>query len=484
MKYPLCILCLIVQFAVVAGQPKREVRAAWLTTQYGLDWPRTRATSPASVRKQQEELRAILDALQEAHFNTILFQTRTRGDVFYRSEIEPLSARLANGDPGYDPLAFVVEECHKRGMECHAWMVAIPLGTRRQVQSLGNASVVKRQPAICLSYGGAYYLNPGHPQTKEYLMSLVREVVSRYDVDGVHFDYLRYPERAPRFPDQATWRRYGKGVDLSTWRRENLTAIMRRLYDGIKQLKPWVKVSSSPIGKFRDTTRYPSQGWNAYYTVGQDVQGWLREGIQDQIYPMLYFRGDAFYPFVLDWQENSYGRQVVAGLGTYFLDEGEGDWPAEELERQIHYVRRHGLAGEAHFRASHLTGDVKGIYRLLKEEFYVAPALPPAMPWIDAVPPSAPARLSVSSPQTGYYLLEWEAVAADSLSGTPTYVVYASDTFPVDTANPSNIVAQGIRQTSFLYAPRFPWEAKRYFAVTAVDRCGNESHDIRWPSHP
>ena len=160
--------------------PKYEVRAAWVTAVYGLDWPRTRATTPESIRKQKAELIEILDRLKDANFNTVLFQTRTRGDVLYRSKIEPFNSILTGktgGDPGYAPLAFAVEECHKRGMECHAWMVAIPLGNRKHVANLGNTSVTKQKSAICVPYKREYFLNPGNPQTKEYLMSLVREVV-------------------------------------------------------------------------------------------------------------------------------------------------------------------------------------------------------------------------------------------------------------------------------------------------------------------
>ena len=163
------VATLLLALPVAAQPPRQEVRAAWITAVYGLDWPRTRAISPATIERQKEELLEILDLLQEAHFNTVLFQTRTRGDVLYRSDIEPFNAILtgrSSADPGYDPLAFAVAECHKRGMECHAWMVAIPLGNRKHVASLGKASVTRRRPEICVPYKREYFLNPGHPKTK------------------------------------------------------------------------------------------------------------------------------------------------------------------------------------------------------------------------------------------------------------------------------------------------------------------------------
>ena len=224
------LLCLLSAWMIPASaQPKQEVRAAWITTAYGLDWPRTKATSAASRERQKAELIEMLDKLKAAHFNTILFQARTRGDVLYRSDIEPMNAVLTgqvDGDPGYDPLAFAVEECHKRGMECHAWMVTLPLGSRKHVIALGKQSVTKKHPALCVNYRRHYYLNAGNPKTKEYLMSLVREVVQRYDVDGVHFDFLRYPDKARRFPDSYDYRRRSKGRDLAQWRSDNLTEIL------------------------------------------------------------------------------------------------------------------------------------------------------------------------------------------------------------------------------------------------------------------
>lgn len=152
-------------------------------------------------------------------------------------------------------------------------------------------------------------------------------------------------------------------------------------------MKPWVKVSTCPVGKYRDTSRYSSKGWNAFFTVYQDPQGWLGEGIQDQIYPMMYFRGNGFYPFALDWQEQSNGRHIVPGLGIYFLHPDEGNWTTEEVERQMHFIRSNRLAGEAHYRVKYLMDNTQGVYDLLLDHFYQYPALQPPMPWIDNVSP-------------------------------------------------------------------------------------------------
>ncbi len=482
--YLLIVFSFLILFNLSAQPaPKYEVRAAWITAVYGLDWPRTKATTPASIQKQKEELVEILDKLKEANFNTVLFQARTRGDVLYKSDIEPYNSILtgkSGKDPGYDPLAFAVEECHKRGMECHAWMVTIPLGGRKHVASLGKQSVTRRQPKICVPYKREYFLNPGNPKTKEYLMSLVKEVVERYDVDGVHFDYLRYPERAFRFPDSYDYRKYGNGRSLDQWRRDNITEILRYIYKGVKQLKPWVKVSTCPVGKYRDTSRYSSKGWNAFHVVYQDVQGWLGESIQDQIYPMMYFRGNAFYPFALDWQEQSNGRHVVPGLGVYFLHPSEGDWSLDEIQRQINFIRSHHLAGEAHYRVKFVTDNTQNLYDILQNDFYAYPALQPPMTWADSIAPSAPSELKAEQISEGYTRLRWKASTDNDKQNAPAYVVYASDELPVDTQNPANIVATGIRETEYIYAPILPWTTRRHFVVTAIDRYGNESE----PSAP
>lgn len=475
------IIFLLLLHILACAQQKNEVRAVWITTAYALDWPQTKVATNADIRKQKEELTDILDKLYEANFNTILFQVRTRGDVFYPSSIEPFSAILTGTmgkSPGYDPLGFVIEECHKRGMECHAWMVAIPLGNEKHVNSLGQKSVTVKHKDLCIRHKNSWFLNPGNPATKEYLMRLTQEIVSRYDIDGIHFDYLRYPENEKNFPDTKEFKRYGKGKDIDQWRRNNLTEIVRYIYKGIKSLKPWVKFSTSPVGRYRDTARYRSGVWNAYYGVYQDVRLWLTEGIQDQIYPMMYFRNNSFFPFALDWQEQNNGRHIVPGLGIYFLDPNEGNWKREDVERQINFIRNNGLAGQAYYRAGYLMNNIQGLYDELNEKYYTYPALQPPMPWLDSTPPSVPTQLTATTGE-GFTLLKWNESADNDSLNKPFYVVYGSNTYPVDTTDPRNIIAQRIGKTQFKYTPIYPWDKKSCFAVTATDRFGNESEALQ-----
>ena len=536
--WAVCGLTLASPASAQAMGPKYEVRAAWVTTLYALDWPKTKATSPETTRRQQEELCDLLDRLKAAGINTVLFQTRSRGDVSYPSRIEPFSTVFTGqpaGNPGYDPLAFAVEQCHRRGMEIHAWMVAIPVGNAKHARALGRLSVTRKQPAICMTYRGVNLLNPAHPKTREYLASLVCEVVERYDVDGIHLDYLRYPEHAARFPDGAEYRRSGRDRSLAQWRRDNITAIVRHIYREVKVRKPWVKVSTCPVGRLHDTDRYPAGGWNALDAVYQDAAAWLSEGIQDQIYPMMYYSGNFFYPFALDWAEHAAGRQVVPGLGIYCLDAKEGNWPLSEVERQIRFTRKaiargqngpkeggklkeddkprgngefsgggemmnrggemnrgdkpngggepydegpgtKGLAGQGHYRAEFLVNNTKGLYDLLQSDLYSTPALVPPMTWLDSIPPTAPTGLTVTRLADGYLRLTWQPSTDNDSRTQPTYVVYGnrSPQGP-DTNDPRCILAAGLRETSYIYAPDLPWQECSSFAVTAVDRYGNES---------
>ena len=471
------LLISVLALSPIQAQSKHEIRATWLTTLGGMDWPRQKATNTKSIEKQKQELCHILDQLRGANFNTVILQTRLRGDLIYPSSIETFTEALTGRtgrNPGYDPLAFAIEECHKRGMELHAWLVTIPAGNNRQVKLLGKHSIVRKNRKICRQHQGAWYLDPGHPETADYLASIVREITSRYDIDGIHFDYIRYPENARRFPDKDTFRKYGKGKDLKQWRRDNITSIARRLYQEVKQLRPWVKVSSSPVGKYRDTNRYPSLGWNAYETVYQDAQGWLEEGIHDALFPMMYFKDNHFYPFALDWQENKHGRWVVPGLGIYFLSPKEKDWPLDEISRQIYFIRQIGLDGHAYFRNRFLLDNVKGVFDEVKHEFYTSPALVPPMTWQDSIAPTTPTEPSFQTQVDGSIHMSWSA-SIDNHDLPVSYHLYGSNIYPVDTKEASNLVQTYLRNNETTIKGL---KGKRYFAVTSTDRYGNESEPL------
>lgn len=461
--------------ANIKASSKYEIRAAWITTIGGLDWPTVKATSAYGIKRQKEELCKQLDMLKEANFNTVLFQTRLRGDVIYPSIYETFAESLAGKtgrNPGYDPLKFAIEECHKRGMEIHAWMVCIPAGNDRQVKLLGKQSVVKKKPTMCIHFKRAWYLDPGNPETAKYLAAIAKEITMNYDIDGIHLDYIRYPENAENFPDGKTFRKYGKGKTISQWRRDNITSIVREIYNDVKLIKPWVKVSSSPVGKYDDTRRYSSKGWNAYNAVYQDAKLWLKTGIHDAIFPMMYFRDNHFYPFALDWEENKHGRFVVPGLGIYFLKQKAHEWDINEIMRQIYFTRRNGLDGQAFFRNEFLMKNTCGLTDSLKCRFYTYPAAVPPMVWQDSIAPAQPVN-GVISFRNDSVMINWDK-ADSSKTEEASYRIYASDFYPVDTNDGKNIISPKHKSNSFRYSSK-DGKIKRFWAITATDRYGNES---------
>lgn len=464
--------------ANIKASSKYEIRAAWITTIGGLDWPTVKATSAYGIKRQKEELCKQLDMLKEANFNTVLFQTRLRGDVIYPSIYETFAESLAGKtgrNPGYDPLKFAIEECHKRGMEIHAWMVCIPAGNDRQVKLLGNQSVVKKKPAMCIHFKNAWYLDPGNPETAKYLAAIAKEITMNYDIDGIHLDYIRYPENAENFPDGKTFRKYGKGKTISQWRRDNITSIVREIYNDVKLIKPWVKVSSSPVGKYDDTRRYSSKGWNAYNAVYQDAKLWLKTGIHDAIFPMMYFRDNHFYPFALDWEENKHGRFVVPGLGIYFLKQKAHEWDINEIMRQIYFTRRNGLDGQAFFRNEFLMKNTCGLTDSLKCRFYTYPAAVPPMVWQDSIAPAQPVN-GVISFRNDSVMINWDK-ADSSKTEEASYRIYASDFYPVDINDGKNIICLKHGSNSFCYSLK-AGKIKRFWAITATDRYGNESSPL------
>jgi len=450
----------IIQYESV--QPLHEVRAVWLTTIGGLDWPRIKATDAASVKRQQAELCRILDSYQRININTVIFQTRVRASVLYPSKIEPWEMCLTgkpNKDPGYDPLKFAIDECHKRGMELHAWVVCVPIGDVARQKQYGNASIVKRQPKLVKRAGNEMFMIPGEKGTADYIACICREITENYDIDGISLDYIRYPESMYRFSDENLC---PKGMNKADWKRANITRIVQRVHDVVKPIKPWVKLSSSPIGKYKDLGRYSAQGWNCYNAVWQDPQMWLRENLQDMLFPMMYFQGNHFYPFIFDWRENNYGHPIAPGLGIYFLDPREGKWQINDVRAEMHTCRNSGIGGLAFYRGEFLTKNCKGIYDVCEEEFFPYPALTPVMHWMGERPaPSTPTNLRYKDGR-----LTWDGSA-------PYYNVYGSNTYPVDCSKAENLLFTRCQPTSFSIAGRAL--KMHYYAVTASDRFGNES---------
>lgn len=445
--------------------PIIEVRAVWLTTNYGLDWPHNRS----NTETQKKELTDILDSLERYNFNTVFFQVRSRGEVYYNSKVEPMSTLIASprpGFPAFDPLAFAVEECHKRGLECHAWVVTYPLGTDRHVRGLGTRSVTKKDPTIVKRFKGEWFLDPGNPRTDDYLLSIVKEIVDNYDVDGIHFDYIRYPDNRGRFPDDGMYRIHGKGISRDEWRRNNITRFVTKVYDLVKTMKPWVQVSSAPLGRYR-TLGGNGNGWTALETVSQDAGKWMMTGKHDAIYPMMYYKEGLFYPFVDDWVKHGNSRIVVPGLGAYQMI--ELGWSHRDILDQVDYTRQKETQGQAFFRTENVLSNTKGILRELRE-YYKYPSKLPPMTWLSDTIPYSPGDLRAEKKEDGVFELLWDGKDNERV----TYNVYRSetDTFSLDRAQ--NLMAVGLREPIYRYRAEVNDKAYYYY-ITISDAFHNES---------
>lgn len=449
-------------FYAVNPNPKYEVRAVWLTTIGGIDWPHSYAQSERSAEKQKEELRAILDRLQKANINTVLLQTRIRATTIYPSQYEPWDGCLSGfpgKSPGYDALQFAIDECHKRGMEVHAWVVTIPVG---KWNSYGCRQLRKRFPRLIKRIDLDGYMDPEATQTGCYLAEMCREIVQRYDVDGIHLDYIRYPE---------TWK-FRIGKDQA---RGNITRIVEKIHQAVKKEKPWVKMSCSPIGKFDDLSRYWSHGWNAYTKVAQDAQAWLKDGLMDELFPMMYFRGDQFFPFAIDWKEHSYGKIIAPGLGIYFLDPKEGKWNISDITSELYHLRNIG-EGHAFFRNKFLLDNHQGVYDFVTAHFNRYPALVPPMTWESNKRPQQPVTLCIEENE-GTTTLRWDnslqyedgtAIKTPSIYNN----VYASKEYPVDVHDARNLI---LTRTTRRQLTTRTGNTPTYYAVTTTDGFGNES---------
>lgn len=435
--------------------PLHEVRAVWLTTIGGLDWPHSYAQSSASIEKQKNELRSILDKLQHAGINLVFLQTRVRATTIFPSTKEPWDGCLSGKpgtSPGYDALAFAIDECHKRGMQLHAWVVTIPVG---KWNATGCKYLRKTVPSLLKKIGDEGFMNPEQSGTSTYLAFFCGDLAKRYDIDGIHLDYIRYPE---------TWGKI-KNRDAG---RKNITRIVEAIHNSVKKEKPWIMMSCSPIGKYADLPRQWSHGWNARDIVCQDAAEWMKSGLMDALFPMMYFKGENFYPFAIDWHERSAGRIVAPGLGIYFLSPKEKNWALTDITRELQVLRQYGM-GHTYFRSKFFTDNTKGLYDYVTEEYCPYPALIPAMSWYGFKRPDAPQSISHKTTSSTTQQLEWTEGKDHSDGPYLTYNVYASNDFPVDCSNARNILFAYKRGNS-LTVPQ-----GMYYAVTSVDRYGNES---------
>lgn len=396
----------ILMITSLFAQPKFEFRGVWIATVSNIDWP---SKKTLSTEEQKKEFIQILDMHQRNGMNAIVMQIRPATDAFYPSQYEPWSEFLTGTQgkppyPYYDPLQFMIEETHKRGMEFHAWM-----NPYRAVFSLKNSSispthVTKLHPEWFLDYGGKRYFDPGNKEAQQFVENVVRDVVRRYDVDAIHFDDYFYPYRIAGvdFPDSRSYQKYGGGMTRDAWRRSNVDSIIVKLSRIIKQENPYCKFGISPFGVWRNKDKDPrgsntKAGQTNYDDLYADILLWLENEWIDYVVPQLYWEfGHKLVGFeVLSkwWAENAYGRQMYIGQGIYRAKESKSyAWhKKEELPNQIKRIREFPeVQGSVYFSSKTFASNPNGWNDSLRNNYYRYPAIAPPMAWIDNEKPERP----------------------------------------------------------------------------------------------
>lgn len=409
---------------VVPPPVPREFRGVWVATVYNIDWP-SKAGLPSQT--QQAELLAILDMAVRLRLNAVILQVRPAADALYQSEREPWSQFLSGQSgiapqPPYDPLSFAVAQAHARGLELHAWFNPYRAGSTAKTDYPAH-HISRARPELVRSYGKHLWLDPGEEEVRKHSLGVILDVVRRYDVDAVHLDDYFYPYQEKDetgkvipFPDDASWQKYlnaGGTLSRDDWRRDNVNGFVRRLYDGVKASKRWVKVGISPFGIWRPGSPASVKGLDAYATLYADARLWLRNGWVDYFTPQLYWRIDApeqSYPDLLGWwmAQNTRGRHMWIGNSLGRLGTAPNNWAASEITDQIAVTRAQpGAMGNVFFSAKVLMQNKLGVADALVAGPYAQPALVPATPWLDALPPPSPRLQARKDNQTGTLQLTW-----------------------------------------------------------------------------
>ena len=455
---------------IVPPQPLREFRGVWIATVANTDWPSKRGLSTA---EQKTELISILERAAQLKLNAVIFQVRPACDALYASQIEPWSEYLTGTmgkapDPYYDPLAFAIEEAHKRGLELHAWFNPYRARHFMNNSPVAPNHISKTHPELVRSYGKFLWLDPGEHGVQDYSLSVVMDVVKRYDVDGVHFDdyFYPYPEKnaASRdldFPDDASWKKFGErsGLSRNEWRRENVNAFIERVYQSIKATKPWVKFGISPFGIWRTQNPPQIKGFDAYAKLYADSRKWLANGWLDYFAPQLYWQieqpKEPSFSTLLNWwtEQNPKGRNLWPGLALYKA----GPWKPDEIPNQIQFVRkRSGATGYIFYNASSLMHNT-ALAQVLEREINAQPALIPASPWLGSASPARPKVFT--SGATNELKLSWAAAGTNSVRWWVVQTKISSDW-------KTEILPASVSSKTLSSAPEI-------LAVTAVDRNGN-----------
>ena len=463
------------------GIPKREFRSAWIATVWCLDWP----SQGAGATKQMEQMDRLLDSLQVNNFNAVNFQVRSMCDAMYQSSLEPWSSFLTGHrgqDPGFDPLQYVVEGCHKRGMECHAWVNPYRWSTGTDWNTPQDQEL--KEDGWLLTYGSTIILDPGQQRTIDRIVAVCREIITNYDVDGILYDDYFYPQNIPTdasAEDYGEWQASGTTLSFADWRRDNVNRMVQAVYDMIQETRPDVRYGISPAGVAATSAAVANKYGVEPCPVGSDWQyngifsdplAWLAAQSIDYISPQVYWPigATADYGKITPWWgkvANKFGRQVYISSSISSLNNTSGEVQYKEYANEVELNRTSSLdnsPGAIFYSCKYLyTLNSYSLAHYLKNTVFTRPALPPAMPWKQGYNPGEVQNLS----RTGNSI-SWEGY--DNVR----YTVYA---FPM-TMNKNTFTGQIDFLLGMTYEPSFDipeqYQQGYQFAVCVLDRVGNE----------
>ena len=395
-KIRILILSLLMIFSTlnlnVFANNENEMRAAWISTVYNMDWPKTKN----NITVQKNEYTALLDKLKSVGINTVVVQVRPKGDAIYKSDINPWSEYLTGTqgkDPGYDPLPFLIDEAHKRGMEFHAWFNPYRITTSTtDLKTLDSKHPAILNPSWVLEHKNGSYqalsYNPGLPEVRKHIVDSVSEVVRNYDIDAVHFDDYFYRDG---MNDDETYKKYGNGQNKGDWRRENVNSLLREVKSAIKSIKPNVEFGVSPSGIWRNKSNDPTgsdtRGLESYSANFADTRAWIKQGLVDYVVPQLYWTigySAADYSKLVSWWSNEVkGTNVDLYIGQGVYKQGESSNSnqniAAEIKDQIYLNRKYDeIKGSMYFSASDIIRNAK-LQEDMKELYINNPVEPPGI---------------------------------------------------------------------------------------------------------
>ncbi len=469
---------------------KREFRGAWFQTVYQDQYARM------SRGEMQKYITDLLDKMQTTGINAIIFQIRPSADAFYNSKIEPWSRYLSGRQgkaphPAWDPMDFIIEECHKRNIEFHAWLNPYRVTTSKN-EILTTSHIYHQHPEWFVEYDGKIYFDPGLPQSRKFIRNVVKDIVERYDIDAIHMDdyFYPYPVAGKPFPDDTSFRTYHRKMGFNEnqrddWRRQNVNILIKSLHEDIRSVKPWVRFGISPFGIYRNRKNDPNgsntNGLQNYDDLYADVTRWTNEGWVDYMMPQIYWEighKAADYETLAKWWDNHANeRHMYVGQSISRSLDGNSNLTSSHnhFNNKMNMTRKlPNIQGNCFWYGYQIAANENGVGTILKEKYHTTPALIPAYDFIDDRKPENVKKLKAKWTPDGY-ILSWQTKPTDDeLQKQIYFCIYRFDkNEKPDLEDASKIVE--ITRNTFYKLPYEKGKHKYRYVVTAVDRLHNES---------